>query len=43
VVRALSEAGATVSVLDRGSGRALGAAHRRALAKLELGALGALR
>jgi hypothetical protein len=36
VVRALSEAGASVSVLDRGSGQPLGAAHRRAMAKLEL-------
>ena len=36
VVRVLSEAGASVSVLDRGSGQALGAAHRRAMAKLEL-------
>jgi hypothetical protein len=43
VVRALSQAGANVSVLDRGSGRALGAAHRQAMAKLELGALGAAR
>jgi hypothetical protein len=36
VVRVLSEAGASVSVLDRGTGQALGAAHRRAMAKLEL-------
>jgi hypothetical protein len=43
VVRALSEAGANVSVLDRGSGRALGAAHRRAMAKIELGALQEVR
>jgi hypothetical protein len=36
VVRVLSEAGASVSVLDRGSGQPLGAAHRKAMAKLEL-------
>jgi hypothetical protein len=38
VVRVLSEAGASVSVLDRATGQALGAAHRQAMARLELAA-----
>jgi hypothetical protein len=37
VVRALAQAGAEVIVLDRGSGRPLGSADRRALSALALG------